>query len=77
MCPIKYSLVYVLTMKETTVTTIRLPRDVLHLLSQVTENRGENMSVFIRRLIYRELASMSYLDDATKKALGIKLEAEQ
>lgn len=61
-------------MKDVIVTTIRLPGEVHTLLSRVAENRGENVSLFIRRLVLRELASMSYLDDDVKKSLGIKTE---
>lgn len=40
------------------------------LLKKVCKARGENMSDFARRAIKRELASLSYYNQETKKALG-------
>jgi hypothetical protein len=58
-------------MSELKITTIRLPTDIAILLTSVVKKRGENVSVFIRRLVIRELALLSYLDDDQKKALGV------
>lgn len=41
------------------------------LLERVCEARGEDLSDFVRRAIKRELASLSYYSDETKKALGV------
>jgi uncharacterized protein (DUF1778 family) len=41
------------------------------LLSKVSKARGEDVSDFVRRAIKKELASLSYLPDEDKKALGI------
>ena len=41
------------------------------LLDKVSEARGEDLSDFVRRAIKKELASLSYYPDETKKALGI------
>ena len=69
--PFLYRIEY---MKEVVVTTIRLPGEIHTLLSRVTKNRGENVSLFIRRLVIRELASLSYLNDDVKKSLGVTSE---
>ncbi len=51
---------------------VRLTIEVHEILSQVAESRGEDISDFVRRAIYKELASLSFLPDDQKKALGIK-----
>lgn len=52
----------------------RMPGKDVELVRKVSKARGEDMSDFVRRSIYRELASLSFLPDDQKKALGIKLE---
>jgi uncharacterized protein (DUF1778 family) len=44
------------------------------LLEKVCKARGEDLSDFVRRSIRKELASLSYLSDEEKKALGVKTE---
>ena len=61
-------------MKNVIVTTIRIPRDIHVLLSQVSEKRSETISGFIRRAILKELAALSFLPDEQKKALGMAVE---
>jgi hypothetical protein len=46
------------------------------LLIQVCESRGEDLSNFIRGIIRRELAKLSYLSQKEKKALGVKNEGD-
>jgi len=58
-------------MKDAIVTTLRMPREIHERIFQVSEARTETVSSFIRRAILKELASLSYLDDDLKKALGI------
>ena len=41
------------------------------LLDEVSKARGEDISDFVRRAIRRELASLSYYPEETKKALGM------
>jgi len=41
-------------------------------LNAVCKARGEDLSDFIRRSIRKELASLGFLSDEQKKALGIK-----
>jgi hypothetical protein len=49
----------------------RMPKKDVELLRKVSHNRGEDISDFVRRSIYKELASLSYLAESQKKALGI------
>ena len=51
--------------------SIRIREEDLDLLKEVCENRDEQMSDFVRRAILLQLASMSYLDPARKKSLGV------
>jgi hypothetical protein len=44
------------------------------LLKKVSHARGEDVSDFVRRAIKSELARLSYLSSADKKALGIRSE---
>jgi hypothetical protein len=46
------------------------PADRL-LLQKVCKARGEDLSDFARRAIKKELASLSFYNQETKKALGI------
>jgi hypothetical protein len=41
------------------------------LLQKVCKARGEDISNFVRRAIKKELASLSYYNAETKKALGL------
>jgi hypothetical protein len=45
------------------------------LLDKVCEARGEQISDFVRRAVKKELASLSFYDKETKKALGVSKEA--
>jgi hypothetical protein len=49
----------------------RIPKNVVKLLKNVSKNRGEDVSDFVRRSVYKELASLSFLSDEQKKALGV------
>lgn len=49
----------------------RMPKHDIELLKRVSKARGEDLSDFVRRAIYRELGSLSFLSDEQKKALGI------
>jgi len=44
------------------------------LIEKVCHARGELISSFVRRAIKKELASLSFYDAETKKALGISKE---
>jgi len=50
---------------------VRLTREIHNLLSSVADSRGEDISDFVRRAIYKELAGLDFLPDYQKKALGI------
>jgi len=41
------------------------------LVDKICEARGEDLSDFVRRAIRKELASLSFLPDDEKKALGV------
>jgi len=56
---------------ENVVVGTKMPAKDTDLLKQVCKARGENVSSFIRRAIRTELAKLSYLSEADKKALGI------
>ena len=49
----------------------RVSKDLYTTLTAVSKARGEDTSDFIRRAILKELASLSFLSELEKKALGI------
>jgi hypothetical protein len=51
---------------------VRVTLEDRRLLDMVCNARGEDLSDFVRRAIRKELASLSFLPEAQKKALGIK-----
>jgi hypothetical protein len=51
---------------------VRVTLEDRRLLEKVCNARGEDLSDFIRRAIRKELASLSFLPDDQKKALGMK-----
>lgn len=56
---------------------VRLQPQDKELLERVCKARGEDISDFIRRAVRKELASLSYYPDETKKALGISVPANK
>jgi len=50
----------------------RMPQSDVELIKKISKARGEDLSDFVRRAIYKELADLSFLPDDQKKALGIK-----
>jgi uncharacterized protein (DUF1778 family) len=50
---------------------VRVTPEDKELLGRVSKARGEDISDFVRRAFRKELASLSYLSDADKKALGV------
>ena len=54
----------------TTQIGVRMTDELADLLREVSKARGEDVSDFVRRSILRELASLSFLSDSRKKALG-------
>ena len=50
---------------------VRLPNENIVLLKKVCKARGEDLSDFVRRAIYKELADLSFLPKEQKKALGV------
>jgi hypothetical protein len=49
---------------------VRVTEDLYSKLSTVSEARGEDVSDFVRRAILKELASLGFLSEEQKKALG-------
>jgi hypothetical protein len=46
-------------------------REDKELIVKVCKARGEDISDFVRRSVRKELASLGYLSDEEKKALGV------
>jgi len=53
--------------------TVRVDPKDRELLEKVCGARGEDLSHFIRRAIRKELASLSFYSEETKKALGLEI----
>ena len=50
---------------------VRISEDTYLILKSVAKFRGEDVSDFVRRAIFKELASLSFLPESQKKALGL------
>ena len=50
---------------------VRFNEEVAKLLFKICYSRGEDVSDFVRRATLKELANLSYLTSAIKKALGL------
>jgi uncharacterized protein (DUF1778 family) len=50
----------------------RMPKKQVDLLKRVSQARGEDVSDFVRRAVYKELASLSFLPAEQAKALGME-----
>jgi len=50
-----------------------MDKELKELAYRVARMRGETLSSMIRRALRRELASLNYLSDEEKKALGIMM----
>lgn len=51
---------------------VRVTNGLYSQLGTVSDARGGDVSNFVRRAILKELASLSFLSDDKKKALGIE-----
>jgi uncharacterized protein (DUF1778 family) len=51
--------------------TVRILVEDRELLNRVCRARGEDLSDFVRRALRKELASLSFLPEEDKKALGV------
>lgn len=60
---------------ETVYIGTRIEPDLKDLVEKVSKERGINVSDFLRFLVKRELAKLSFLGEETKKAFGILKEA--
>ena len=56
---------------------VRMELKDIELLREVCRARGEDLSDFVRRAIKMELAMLSYLSDAEKKALGVNVKVKE
>lgn len=50
---------------------VRIDDNCKRLLQKVCKARGEDLYDFVRRSILKELASLSFLPETSKKALGV------
>jgi len=57
----------------TKIVGVRITENLYSKLVTTSEARGEDVSDFVRRAILKELASLSFLSNDQKKALGIKV----
>jgi uncharacterized protein (DUF1778 family) len=57
---------------STSVVFARMKKEDVTLLKKICEARGEDISDFIRRAVYKELAALSFLSEEQKKALGVQ-----
>lgn len=57
---------------KTVLVAVRFQEKDRDLLKDVCEKRGEDMSSFVRRAVKKELATLSYYQPDTKKALGVR-----
>ena len=49
----------------------RMPKEEIELIKEIAKARGEDISAFVRRSVRKELASLGFLSEDQKKALGI------
>ena len=61
-------------MKNEETIALRINTSDKELLQDVCSKRGEKVSSFVRRAIRKELASLGFYEDETKKALGLKIQ---
>jgi antitoxin component of RelBE/YafQ-DinJ toxin-antitoxin module len=60
-------------MAETKLLSARVPEALYRQVKEVSRKRGEDLSDFIRRAILKELASLGFLPEDQKKALGLSI----
>lgn len=59
-------------MSETKFIGFREDIEIIKMVDEVAEARGQDRSAFIRGAIRRVLADLSFLPENSKKALGLK-----
>ena len=67
-----YSISEEITLSNNNVVFARMEPSKIELVKQVSKARGETVSSFVRRAVFRELAGLSYISKEEKKALGVK-----
>lgn len=60
------------SVRKQKIVNVRIEKGVYDILEHVAKARGENVSIFVRRAIIRELAELGYLPEEIRKAFGIK-----
>jgi len=58
--------------EQTKLLSARVSETLYDQVKEVSKDRGEDLSDFIRRALLKELASLSFLPEEQKKALGIR-----
>jgi hypothetical protein len=61
---------------ENIIISVRFPLSDASLLKEVSKNRGQDVSDFVRLSVRKELARLSYLSTDEKKALEVKVGAK-
>ena len=64
-------------MQTNTYIGTRIEPELKEIIEKVAKERGMNVSDFLRFLIRRELAELSFLPEETKKAFGLLKEAQK
>ena len=54
---------------------VRVSLEDKRILEKICDARGEDVSDFVRRVVRKELAALSFYPDDVKKALGVLKEA--
>ena len=49
-----------------------MPPEYVKLMKRVAKARGEDLSDFVRRAVYKELAELDFLSEEHERALGLK-----
>ena len=52
--------------------SFRLDKEIKELAMKIAERQGMNLSNWLRHLVMKELAELSFLPEENKKALGIR-----
>ena len=64
-------------MQTNTYIGTRIEPELKEIIEKVAKERGMNVSGFLRFLIRRELAELSFLPEETKKAFGLLKEEKE
>ena len=62
---------------EHKIVCVRFNSEELTLMRKVSKTRGEDVSSFIRRAVKKELVSLGFYNEKTKRTLGISEELKE